>query len=187
MINQPKTAQVAAQLLSKAGGRLSVLKLMKLLYLVEREAILTRATSLTHDCPVSMPHGPVLSQSYDLASGCGEAVPNGWSEWISDQDGYDVELNPEKRAVPREDYDDLSDADIELISRIWDEFGGMSKWELRDWTHDYCAEWEDPKGSSSQIPTQKIFQAVGRSPEEATRLAREVEAERKVDSILNSL
>ena len=39
LFNEKRTAQAAAFLLHQAGGRLPLLKLMKLLYLAERESL----------------------------------------------------------------------------------------------------------------------------------------------------
>ncbi|HTH08426.1 MAG TPA: Panacea domain-containing protein, partial [Acidovorax sp.] len=63
--NERKAAQAAACLLHKAGGSLSVLKLMKLMYLAERRSLKKYGDTITGDAFVSMPHGPVLSMTYN--------------------------------------------------------------------------------------------------------------------------
>ena len=45
---------------------MSYLKLLKLLYIVERTALLRWGRPVTFDRFVSMPHGPVMSRTYDL-------------------------------------------------------------------------------------------------------------------------
>jgi hypothetical protein len=48
---------------------MSYLKLIKLLYIVDREALLRWGRPVTTDRHVSMPKGPVVSQIYDLIVG----------------------------------------------------------------------------------------------------------------------
>ena len=53
-------------LLTKGGGRLHIISLMKLLYLAERESLRVFSKPICGDTYVSMEHGPVLSQVYDF-------------------------------------------------------------------------------------------------------------------------
>lgn len=66
LFNEKRTTQAAAFFLFKAGGKLPVLKLMKLLYLAERESYRQYGEPISGDNLVSMPHGPVLSQTLNL-------------------------------------------------------------------------------------------------------------------------
>jgi len=45
---------------------MAYIKLIKLLYLADREALLRWGRPITTDCHVSMPKGPVVSQIYHL-------------------------------------------------------------------------------------------------------------------------
>ena len=183
MIKQQKIAQMAAYLLAKTGGTLPVLKLHKLLYLAEKESVVNRRLFMSGDCPVSMPHGPVLSQTLDLTNGAGIDVPGGWREWIDDREGYNVRIKDEHATAERSDFDYLSDADIGILDDILEQFGAMSQFELRDWTHRYCEEWEDPKGSSKPIPISRIFRAAGYSDDYSKMLAKEIEADQIADEL----
>ena len=77
MFNERKVAQMAAFFLQQAGGTLNILKLMKLLYLSEREAMNRYGEPLSYDAMVSMPHGPVLSMTYECMNGYGSEDPEG--------------------------------------------------------------------------------------------------------------
>lgn len=66
MFNVRKATQVAAYLIWKRGGTMSYLKLMKLMYLAEKDSLLRNEEFLTGSKLVSMPRGPVLSSVYDL-------------------------------------------------------------------------------------------------------------------------
>ena len=83
VLNERKVSQMAAYFLYKRGGRMSHLKLMKLLYLADRESLRLYGLSMTGDCLVSMPHGPVLSMTLNLMDGDVESGPNGWESLIS--------------------------------------------------------------------------------------------------------
>jgi len=187
MLNQAKIAQMAAYLLQRQGGTMYLLKLTKLLYLCEREAVARFGTLISGDMPVSMPQGPVLSQTLDLMNGASPPVPGGWDSWISDREGYSVSLNPEVEGFNRSHLDALSDAEINVLDRVWQQFGQMDRWEIRDWTHNNCAEWQDPNGSSLPIQMMQFFQAVGFSNEQSRLLNLEANAEDCLDKTFASL
>lgn len=92
MFNERKVAQMAAYLLKKRGGCMSHLKLMKLLYLADREAMDRYGAPMSGDRVVSMPQGPVLSMTLNLVDGDIESSPNGWDGWVSDKANNEVAL-----------------------------------------------------------------------------------------------
>ena len=69
MYNERRTAEAAAYLLHRAGGTLPALKLMNLLYLAERLSLKRYGEPLTGDRLVSMPHGPVLVNTWARFTG----------------------------------------------------------------------------------------------------------------------
>ncbi|MBF0311550.1 MAG: SocA family protein [Magnetococcales bacterium] len=185
MYNERKAAQMAAFLLGKTPeGRMSHLKLMKLLYLAERESMRLTGLPICWDHLVSMPHGPVLSMTLNLMDGDVESQPGGWEEWISDKAGHEVSL---RRSFTPEDLDALSRAEEDILESVWQEFGGMGKWEIRDWTHQHCPEWTNPSGSSMPIPFHAMALAVGYSEAEASELAERIETEQNIDALYASL
>lgn len=184
MFNERKVAQMAAFLLAKGGDRMPHLKLMKLIYLSDREAMGRYGFPISGDCIVAMPHGPVLSMTLNLMDGDVESSPGGWDSLISDKENYELSL---KSSVTRSDLDELSQADIDVLEAVWAQFGHMGKYEIRDYTHDHCPEWTDPKGSSYPIPYEKVFHALGRSKDVATELSARIEAGRSLDKIFAAL
>lgn len=184
MFNERKVAQIAAYLISKEGERMSHLKLMKLLYLADREAMSRYGAPLSGDQLVSMPHGPVLSMTLNLMDGDTESAENGWEAWISDKENHELST---VRPVVRSDLDELSAADLDVIKTVWGQFGHMGKWEIRDYTHQHLPEWQDPRGSSMPIAFETVFKALGRSPEEAIELATHIESERSIDRLFAGL
>lgn len=175
-----KVVQMAAIFTQKQGGRINVLKLTKLLYLADREAVAKHGRPISYDRPVSMPHGPVLSCTLDLLNGfAGGPAGAQWEEWVSCRSNYDVSVN---RLFSRADLDELSDADLEVLEGVWRKFGHMDRWTLSEWTHEHCSEWQDPHGSSKPIEEVSRLIAVGIAAKEAQELADEVEAEREIDA-----
>lgn len=183
--NERKTAQTAAFFLSREpGNRMPLLKLMKLLYLSDRESVRAHGLPITNDMWVSMPHGPVLSRTLDLINGFAHSSPGGWEYWISDRDNHEVAL---RRAFEIKELGQLSPADTDILNAVWDKFGAMGSWEIRDWTHDNCEEWKDPCGSSAPIPFEDMAKAVGYSAQAAKTLNAEMEEYKAIDRLFASL
>lgn len=186
MFNERKVAQIAAYFLDQTEGkRMSHLKLMKLLYLADREAVRQFGFSISEDKFVAMPHGPVLSMTLDLMNGHVESQPNGWEFWISDKENHEVSLN--NPLISLENLDELSEVELDILQQVWKQFGSMDQWKIRDWTHDNCAEWRDPNGSSCPIDFQEMAQAVGFNSEDAKELQANKEAWYKIEQLFASL
>lgn len=64
--NERRATEAAARFRKLRGNRMSYLKLIKLLYLLDREALLRWGRPVTTDRYVSMDNGPVVSRVYDL-------------------------------------------------------------------------------------------------------------------------
>lgn len=170
MFDERRAAQMAAYFLDKAGGKMPLLKLMKLMYLADRESLRQYGYPITFDAINSMDHGPVLSRSYDLAKGAVESNVEGWDHWISDRENHDVSLN---RACNRDALLDLSDVEVAVLATVWRNFGHMTKWQIRDYTHT-LPEWRDPEGSSLPIAFENVLLAVGYGPNIAAEMALEL-------------
>lgn len=185
MFNERKAAQMAAFFLGQHPvGRMSHLKLMKLLYLADREAVRQFGFPMTGDRMVAMPHGPVLSQTLNLMDGDSESGPDGWEAWISDKENHELSL---RQPLEPDALDELSPAELDVLHAVWQEFGAMGKWAIRDWTHAHCPEWRDPRGSSNPIPFERLACAVGFDASTAKELATRIQAEHEVDRLFAAL
>lgn len=177
--NERKAAQVAAFFALKQGGRINVLKIAKLLYLAERRFMERFDEPMFYDKLVSMDHGPVTSISLNLINGLLEGED--WSKFITDRDGYDVGV---VTGVELDDLDHLSKADVSILAELWDEFGVMNQYQLRDWTHRHCLEWENPHGSSEPIRHDRVFKFLQKK--NADELAENVHAYRSVSNSMDA-
>lgn len=166
MFNDEKAAQIAAYFLSKSGGKMPHLKLMKLMYLADRESLGRHGHPISFDRLIAMGKGPALSQTLDLIHD--EIESFNWSNWIGDCENHTVALV--KSCDDREDFDELSNADLRVIDDVWIDFGHLTKWEIVDYTHEHCAEWKDPGNSSHTIEASEVFEALGSSPKVASRM-----------------
>jgi uncharacterized phage-associated protein len=173
-----KVAQMAAVFARKEGGAINVLKLAKLLYLADRESMNRYSAPISFDKFVALKDGPMLSKARDLVQG--KIVSEAWSYWMSPRKGLNVALAHE---FTRDDLDQLSDADLEILDSVWDELGAMDRFELRDYVHEHCPEWKNPGDTSKPINEAEIFRALGLPAAEAKNMAESVRIERRLDRI----
>jgi uncharacterized phage-associated protein len=175
--NVRKAAQIAAFFAREQGGAINVLKLAKLVYLADRRNMEKYDSPISGDNFVSMDHGPVNSITYNYINGM-EDQRDSWAEFIADRSGYEVGL---VRPVEDEDLDQLSRAEIGTLREVWAEFGKMDRFEIRDWTHQNCPEWEDPQGSSAPIAFERVLGFLNKP--NARELAEQIRAQRFVNTV----
>jgi len=172
MFSEEKVAQMAAYLLSKDGGRMAYLKLMKLLYLSDRKSFEMFGNPISGDRYVSMDKGPVLARTYSLIIEGGNP-DQGWEKWIRSEKDHVVALRSHLEDIY--DLEQLSQANIEAMDVVFEEYGHWDRFKLCDETHRICPEWQDPEGSSIPIPVNDIFRALGKSQDEAALLSQKIE------------
>jgi uncharacterized phage-associated protein len=173
----PRAGQIAAFFTKRQGGLINVVKLIKLIYLADREHMNLYEEPMFMDNFVSMRLGPVNSGAYECVnSGC-----DGWDEFISDRANHDVALS--RSAMSDDELDELSESDFEILNKIWGQFGHMSQWDLVDYVHKHCPEWEDPGNSSLPIPYSRIFKYLNK--ENAEKLEKNIREQRLLDRALS--
>jgi uncharacterized phage-associated protein len=158
--DEAKTAELAGALLQLRGGPMHYMKLIKLMYLVDRAALLKWGQPVTFDNYVSMPHGPVLSTTLDLINEVPSLGKNDspWHELIErSTDPYSVRLKA-KPSVGK-----LSESERTLVHAIFNKFGHMNRYKLRDLLHQVLPEWQDPKGSALPITHEDILKAANKT------------------------
>lgn len=174
-----KSAQVAAFFAKAEGGSIHVLKLVKLIYLADRRFMEKYDCPILNDRFVSMGHGPANSMTLSYINGCEDRRAD-WDEFISDRADYKITLsNPD---LELEDLDELSNAEIKVLSEIASKFKKWTRYRVRDYTHKNCPEWEDPGGSSTPIPYERILKFLGKKNFSA--IAESIESELVIDRLL---
>jgi uncharacterized phage-associated protein len=177
-----KAAQVVAFFALKEGGAINVLKVSKLVYLAEREAMRQYDEPMFYDRLVSMPDGPVASVTLNFMNGSN--TDERWSRFVAARSGFTIPLADRNTSV--DDLDHLSPADIDVLEALWTKFGALNQYQVRDWTHvpENIPEWEDPEGSSRLISHAAVFEHLGkRSAEE---LGGDVNEYRKLQRIMSA-
>lgn len=178
--NERKATQAAACLLRLRGGEMSYMKLIKLLYLADRAALLQWGRPITTDSYVSMDRGPVLSRVLDLATD--EELPGHASVWaghITEPAHYSVRL----RKDPGDD--ELSEAETQLLDQIFQQHGRKTRWELVDLTHK-LPEWKNPQGSAIPIQYRDILKAAGKTDIEIAAVEDELEGLALAENLLGA-
>lgn len=170
-----KAAQVVAYFASRAGGQINVLRATKLVYLADRRSMDEREHPITGDNLVSMPFGPVNTYTYSYMNGEADGRSDEWGEFVAPREGH---LIPLAHDIANKDLDELSKADLRILQETWDEFKDIDRFDLAEWTHKYCPEWRDPKGSSIPIDFATVFKKLKK--EDPIDLAEQIQAERSL-------
>jgi len=174
-----KAAQTAAFFALQAGGSINILKLAKLLYLAERESMSKYDEPLFYDRLVSMDHGPVTSISLNHLNGLSESIH--WPKFVTDGGSYNIDA---VKGIDFANLDELSRADLSILKELWEKFADFTGFQLRDWTHFNCPEWENPNGSSKRISHSQIYKFLNKP--KANERAQEIIAYRRLHSTLDA-
>ncbi len=169
--DERRATAAASFLLELAGGSLEYLALIKLLYYADRESLDVCGRPISGDRFVSMRHGPVLSTVYELVRLMidGQPTRGPWAERIEGDGRYRVRLRGKPDVAP------LSEAELDLLRQVFERYGKISRWSLRDKSHQ-LPEWEDPGDSSREIRIETVLQVLGKTDaeiEEVREAARE--------------
>ena len=178
--NELKATQAAAHLLRLRGGRMSYMKLIKLLYLADRASLIKRGRPISTDRFVSMDRGPVLSRILDLATdGDIPGSPQIWAVHISEPSNYSVTLAQDPGR------DELSDMDLSILNAVFAEHGRKTRWELVDFCHT-LPEWQNPNGGAIPIQVRDILRSEGKTELEASAVEAELSALNHADLVFRS-
>jgi len=172
--DETKTTQAAARFLRLAGGELNYMLLIKLLYMLDREALLRWGRPVTFDTFYSMYLGPMLSTVHDLVTE--PPIPQEdsiWNEVISSPGNYSVKLMKEIGT------ERLSEAEDELIDQLFAKFGGPYKdtpFDLVNLLHSTLPEWKKvEKGERLPLAIKDILLAGKKSAEDIQAIEDELE------------
>jgi len=159
--NEAKATQAAAFLLSKNNGKMNYMKLIKLLYLADREALSLWDRTLTGDSYYSMDNGPILSKVLDrINSGKRPYIVSYWHKYICPPANYNVSLKQDPGT------DELSKREKELLNKLFHKYEKLDQWQMRDICHKILPEWEDPAGTSIPIYIEDILRALNKTEKE---------------------
>lgn len=161
--NEIKATGLASYFLKLAGGSMNKMKLIKLMYLVDRASFCEMGKFVTNDDFYSLPYGPFLSHTADLINEQ-KRIPSIWNRHITPPADYKVKLT---KCSHKEVINSLSEYEIELAKTIFEQYGDMDRWELVKLLHKILPEWSDPgEGNRSPINLQDILSSCGKTEQE---------------------
>jgi len=172
-----RALQASAYLLRLDGKRMGYLRLLKLLYIADREWLAETGESITGDRAYAMKYGPVLSSIYDLIKGNGSRAGE-WDDYIHTE-GYALEL------VADPGRGELSKGIVQKLLEVTKRYAELDDWELSERTHEF-REWADHfHGETSPIPWQDILRAQGK-PQMIAVVERDQAAKQTFDDVFGS-
>lgn len=157
LFNERKAAEAATVLLQEAGGRMPYLRLIKLLYLADRENLHRYGRPIVGGRYVAMKYGPVLSEVLDRIK---QKDPIGSLQDALERHGYDVRIRGEAQPPSV-----LSEAEVQVLRETSSLYRQLDRWALCDLTH-LLPEWRDPGDSCFEIRPEDILKALGKPDEE---------------------
>ena len=171
-----KAGQLVYYFLSRASerkGNITKLRLAKWLYLAERNSYKEFGEPMIGDRLAAMRHGPATSELVAIIEGKSRKFDaNIYKDIISvvRENGHQyVKLVPKCRYKSVDDLDRFSEAEIESLDSIWNEYGRWSAVKLENHLHDtkFFPEWNWKEGDGTNwIDIETILRVVGFSQDD---------------------
>lgn len=170
-----KAAQAAARLLLRHGGPMQRERLVGLLYLADRRALLETGYPTTGDDWIAGTVGPALRNIAALIA-AEERCHSHWSAYVAP-----CASNRVIHAGNVQDQE-LSEYDCELLDDILDEYGGLAEPQLR--AHlERLPECRRPSGDAHAIDPREVLLANGFSPDHINDIAKQADALRDIAAL----
>ncbi len=175
LFNEEKTAQLVALLLHLNSKPMNMLKLIKLVYNIDREAFFRWYRPVTFDNLCSMDHGQVPSHTYDNVKYSNRKNNTFWNTIFQTKK---VAKNKYKVGLIN-DYDKnfidlLSRAEIKLAFELTEKYKDKTAIQMRAEHHKY-PEYKEPKGSSKETPYSELLEKNGFSKAKIKRIESDIE------------
>jgi len=151
--DERKATQAMGRLLHLAGGRENYTKLLKILYIADRNSLRDIGVPVAGAEFCNMKAGPLASDVYDHIKGQGGDF---WRSHIAldPMDRYSIML----RADPGDD--ELTDYEDALLSALWEKYRTYDYGQMISEVHKF-EEWTDPGPSSVPLSPSAIMRGAG--------------------------
>lgn len=162
--NLDKAMAAASILLSDTEHQcMEYLRLLKLLYIVDREVLTESDAPLLGSRFVAMKNGPLHSRVFDLIKG-EDSLATTWQKFFTTH-AYRIHLKDSP------EISSLSRFEIRKLKEVNAKYSEVGTWELVDLTHEF-PEWKraypDPAENTSRpIEFSAIIEAIGRTDDAA--------------------
>lgn len=168
VFDERRAAQAAARLLDRHGGTMPYIKLVKLLYLADRAALVEGGWPITGDRFVCVRHGPALGRVLELIT---DDCPAGDSIWHA----YVARKRFDACLVGDTESKQLSDVDRDVLDGVFETYGCLKEWDVVARTHA-LPEWKDPGDTIIPIEPEDVLRYAGYSEEAIGYVADQAEA-----------
>jgi hypothetical protein len=153
-----KASQLIAFFARERGGVLNVIEASKLAYLADRTFMDRYGMAILGDNFVQMAQGPVCSRTYDLMKGA--LLPQTkkiWGKYMEERQGNSLKL---AREISDDELDEFSDSELEVMYEVAAKFADLKNFDLVNWVHKNCPEWENPGATSWNLDSEEIFEGL---------------------------
>ena len=164
-MNFEKLKQVVNYVLAKFDYRLNYTKLIKLLYIADRESLRKWDFAISGDSYCSMPKGPVLSGLLDLIKErYNDELKQVEQNTAFYKNGYDLVSRFEDKFSA----DELNKAEMTVLDEVIEKYKDASYYELIDLVHTF-GEWNsnaEKLNTSLVLEKTAILKSLGKTDEE---------------------
>lgn len=152
---------VAFLLRRRPGSRMNYMRLLKLLYVAERECLRDGGFAIAGGPVVAMPRGPVLQEIYGLIRGIHYHSPE-WMKFFHTE-SYHLVMHSDPGIGA------LTPFIAKKLEAVAQRHEEDDEWSMVEFTHE-LPEWKknDPGTSSKAIPLADILEALGIADEAAS-------------------
>jgi uncharacterized phage-associated protein len=181
-----KAAQMAAFFALKSAtpkhGTIEKLKLIKLIYLSEREYLKQYHLPMLFDELYSLPHGPICSATLNGIDGklC-DGDETLWGEFIARNGNVVVAM----KKFALESFDAISKREIKILKFAWHRFGDMTASQLRNYSHENCPEYTEIEKGRIPISYREVMEALGVGKAEADAIDDNIRDIRRKESVFS--
>lgn len=168
MKNKTETIiQIVGWLLKLNNGSMNYIKLVLLIYIVDKKALKDYNYSISNDDIVLMKNGPVLCNTYNLIKHTNENADiqglNEWNKYFV-KTGYDLSfkenIKDKINNILSDDVLWLSDADIKIIEEVYRQYKDYTYSDIINLMHDEAEfpeiKWKQADMDSTGIPIDFI-------------------------------
>jgi len=150
--DEVRATQAAAILIHLAGDQSNYTKMLKLLYLADRQSLQEVGAPIAGASFCNMANGPLASDIYNCIRE--PEHHEFWSKHIVRVGKYDVKL------VANPDDGKLSDYDVDLLTALHRKYERQDFGDMIDIVHT-LPEWVDPGATSVPLEPEEILQGAG--------------------------
>lgn len=146
-----KAKQVVLWILCRNNGSMDKLQLVKLIFFADRLHLIKYGRPIVGGSYCAMEHGPVSSELLTLINNS-QTKPR----------DYPFGFRSSFELIAKDSPDDkwMSESDLLVLDEIYQKYGRIDKWKLRDMTHKLKAykKNEPQKGSCKAMPYEDFFE-----------------------------